>query len=105
MEEKNKKLSYEELSKVASDLHVQYQKLMAEYRKAMETLQSRDFEYTSFFLSCLFKVVEHPEMYPEDFTKWAVDNIQGALSSFAESMKNAASGSAEAEKKTQGESE
>ena len=30
-----KKLSYEELNKAASDLHVQYQKLLAEYQKAM----------------------------------------------------------------------
>ena len=92
MEEKNKnqqpkKLSYDELNKAASELHVQYQKLLAEYQKAMQALQSRDFDYTSFFLQMLFKVMEHPEMYKDDFIKWASENIEGALTSFAENFK------------------
>lgn len=96
MEEK-KKLSYEELNKAASDLHVQYQKLFAEYQKVLEALNSRDFEYTSFFLQALFKVVEHPDMYKNDFVTWCTENIQAALTSFAESAKqNSAS---ETEKK------
>lgn len=82
-----KKLTYEELSKALSDVHVSYQKLMAEYRKAVEALQSRDFDYTSFFLQMLFKVVDHPEMYKDEFVKWCVENIQDALTSFAESIK------------------
>lgn len=85
MEEK--KLSYEELSKAASDLHVQYQKLVAEYRKAMEALRNRDFDYTSFFLQMLFKVMEHPEMYTSDFVSWCSKNIEQALTAFAESAK------------------
>lgn len=91
MEEKpmngGKKLTYEELSKAASDLHVQYQKLMGEYRKAMEALQNREFEFTSFFLQMLFKVMDHPEMYKDEFVQWCCDNIQDALMSFAESTK------------------
>jgi hypothetical protein len=90
MEEKknqSKKLSYEELSQAASDLHVQYQKLMAEYRKAIEALNSKDFEYTSFFLSALFKVLDHPELYKDQFVSWCVENIEGALTTFAESMR------------------
>lgn len=93
MEEKNKnqqpkKLSYEELSKAASELHVQYQKLVAEYQKAMEALQNRDFDYTSFFLQMLFKVMEHPEMYTDEFVKWASTNIEAALMSFADNFKS-----------------
>lgn len=84
-----KKLSYEELSKAASDLQFQYQKLMTEYRKALDALQDRDFEYTSFFLQMLFKVMDHPEMYKDKFVKWSADNIQGALMTFAESIKPA----------------
>ena len=86
-ESKEKKLSYEELSRAASDLHVQYQKLMGEYRKAMEALQNRDFEYTSFFLTMLFKVIDHPEMYKEEFVTWCIDNIQAVLVNFANSAK------------------
>ena len=86
-ENKNKKLSYEELSQAASDLHVQYQKLVVEYQKAMEALRNRDFDYTSFFLSMLFKVMEHPEMYNDKFVSWCSENIEGALTSFAENTK------------------
>ena len=93
-----KKLTYEELSKAASDLHVNYQKLMAEYQKAVEALRQRDFDYTSFFLGALFRVMEHPEMYKDEFVTWAADNIQAALTTFAESMKPA-----EEEKKDEAE--
>lgn len=86
MEEKNKKLTYEELSKAASDLHVQYQKLVVEYQKAMQALNNRDFDYTSFFLSMLFKVMEHPEMYSEEFVAWTSKHIEDALYSFEKAM-------------------
>ena len=89
MEEKKeqKKLSYEELSKAASELHVQYQKLAQEYQKAVEALRNREFDYTSFFLQMLFKVMDHPEMYKDTFVTWCSDNIEAALTSFAESTK------------------
>lgn len=92
MEEKKKagqpeKLSYEELAKNFGDLHLQYQKLVAEYRKAMEALNSRDFDYTSFFLSMLFKVMEHPEMYNEEFVSWTSKHIEDALYAFDNAMK------------------
>ena len=101
MEEKNtkngaKKLSYEELERAAGDLHMQYQKLVVEYQKAQQALAEMDFNQTSFFLSMLFKVVEHPEAYTEEFNKWAVENIQGAMIAFAENLK---SGAAPAEEK------
>lgn len=85
--EEPKKLSYEELNKAASNLHIQYQKLYAEYQKAMQALSDRSFEYTSFFLSMLFKVMEHPEMYSEEFTKWCAGNIEASLRSFEENAK------------------
>lgn len=86
MEEKKKqeKLSYEDLAKNFGELHLQYQKLVQEYQKAMQALQSRDFDYTSFFLSMLFKVMEHPEMYEAKFVDWCSKNIQNSLTSFAE---------------------
>ena len=83
-----KKLSYDELNKAASDLHMQYQKLMAEYRKVVAELQSRDF--TAFLLQMLFKVMEHPEMYRDEFVKWASENIETSLTGLVEAMAKAA---------------
>ena len=75
----NKKLSYEQLSKALNDIHLQYNKLMGEYQKAMEALRSREFDYTSFFLSMLFKVMEHPDMYTQEFVKWCSASIEAVL--------------------------
>ena len=87
------KLSYEELNKAASEIHLQYQRLTEQYRKlaqehqrAIEALQSREFDYTSFLVSMLFKVVEHPDQFDYDFVKWCVANIQDALRSFHAAM-------------------
>lgn len=85
--EENKKLTYEELSQALGDLHVQYQKLAQEYQNALEALRNRDFDYTSFFLSMLFKVMDHPEMYNDDFVNWATRNIETALRTFADAGK------------------
>ena len=79
--EENKKteqarLSYGELAKRFGELHLQYQKLVAEYQKAMEALNSRDFDYSSFFLSALFRVMEHPEMYNDKFVEWTGKHIE-----------------------------
>lgn len=102
MEEKKKtgqqeKLSYEELAKNFGDLHLQYQKLVVEYRKAMEALNSRDFDYTSFFLSMLFKVMEHPEMYSDEFVSWASKHIEDAMYAFDNAMKQQPENANEAE--------
>lgn len=83
MENKNQKLSYEELNKAASELHVQYQKLLTEYQKAMSMLQAKDFEYMSFFLQMLFKVVDHSEKYSADFSVWAIENIENMMTQLA----------------------
>ena len=85
-EKKQKPLSHEELKKQFGELYQQYQKLFAEYQKCQEALQRRDFDYTSFFLSMLFKVMEHPEMYKDEFVKWCSENIEHALTTFAQTM-------------------
>lgn len=88
MEEKQKKLTYEELAKNFGELHLQYQKLADAYQKAIAALNDKGFDYTSFFLSMLFKVMEHPEMYTEEFVSWASKNIEEALHSFDETMRS-----------------
>ena len=102
MEEKKKngqpeKLSYEDLAKNFGELHLQYQKLVQEYQKAVQALNSRDFDYTSFFLSMLFKVMEHPEMYNEEFVSWAGKHIEDALYAFDSAMKQQPENTNEAE--------
>ncbi len=84
---KNKKLTYDQLTKAFGDLHQNYQKLAAEYQKAMEALRNRDFDVTAFFLTQLFKVMDHPDMYKQEFVQWCADSIQAALTTFSESMK------------------
>ena len=90
MEEKKtgqqEKLTYDELKQKFGDLFAQYQKLSAEYQRAMEALNARDFDYTSFFLSMLFKVMDHPEMYADSFVNWASKKIEDALYSFDKAM-------------------
>ena len=103
MEEKKKKqeqpekLSYDELKQRFGELFGQYQKLSAEYQRAMEALNSRDFDYTSFFLSMLFKVMEHPEMYNEEFVTWTSKHIEDALYAFDNAMKQQPENKNEAE--------
>lgn len=79
-----KKLSYDELNKIASDLHLSNQKLYARVQELQEMLSNRDFEYSSFFLNALFRVVDHAEMYDADFANWCIDNIKSAMHSFVE---------------------
>ena len=91
MEEKKQqeKLTYEELKQKFGDLFGQYQKLSAEYQRAVQALNNRDFDYTSFFLSMLFKVMEHPEMYSDEFVSWTSKHIEDALYSFDKAMAQA----------------
>jgi len=80
--QEKKKLSYEELSQACADLSAQNQQMMAEIRRLHAALNDSDFNKMSFFVSMLFKVVEHPEMYDDEFTKWCVANIEGAMRGF-----------------------
>ena len=82
--QKQQKLSYEDLQKLAGDLSEQNQKMYQQIRRMQEIIEKKDFDYTSFFLSMLFKVMEHPEMYSEDFVNWASKNIENALYAFVE---------------------
>lgn len=86
-EKKQERLSYEQLQKLAGDLSQQNQKLTQYVRQLQDALNKRDFDYTSFYLSMLFKVMEHPEMYTDKFVKWASENIEDALTTFAEANK------------------
>lgn len=87
MEENSKKLSYEELSKRFGELYAQYQKAMEYIQKLQNTLSDNNFNQISFFVSMLFKVMERPEMYNEDFIKWSQENIESALRTFADTFK------------------
>lgn len=78
-EKKEKKLSYEELSERFGQLYAQYQKLMAQYRKAAEELDDKSFGYASTYLTLMFKVMEHPDMYSEEFVKWCAFHIEKML--------------------------
>ena len=85
MEEKKKeqKLSYEDLQKLAGELSQQNQKMYQQLKQMHEALERRDFDYSSFFLSMLFKVMEHPEMYTDEFVNWSSKQIESALYAFA----------------------
>lgn len=83
-DKKTKELSYDELKKVASDLHAQNQQMSAYIRKMQAALDDQMFNQSSFFISMLFKVLEHPEMHTEDFVSWAAQKIETALKTFDE---------------------
>lgn len=72
-----KKFTYEQLSKAFNDLHVQYQKLVNDYRGAVQALNN--FDSTSYILSMLFKVLERPEMYSPEFTAWCAQEVEKAV--------------------------
>jgi len=81
-----KELTYEELKQVASDLHVQNQKMSAYIQKMQAALDDQMFNQTSFFVSMLFKVLEHPEMHKQEFVDWAVEKVEIALRSFDQAI-------------------
>ena len=83
MEEKTKKFTYEQLQKIAGDLSQQNQLLTQRLQQMQVALENRDFDYTSFFVSMLFKVMEHPEMYSQEFVAWAATQIEDILTSFS----------------------
>lgn len=102
MEDKNKnkqeRLSYEELQRIAGELSQQNQKMLAQIRQMQEALSNRDFDYTSFFLSMLFNVMEHPEMYSDNFVSWASGKIEDALMAFDKATEQVESGKADESK-------
>ena len=85
MEEKQeKKMSYEELKKFADGLYADYQKLIREYRGAVDALNNID--ATNFYLNSAFRVMEHPEMYSDTFVKNCSDKIEYIVTKFADNM-------------------
>lgn len=86
-QEEPKKLTYEELSAKFNELYIQYQKLTKMYQQAMAAMQDKNFEYMSFFLQMNFKVMEHPNRYPEKFISWCSKNIQDMLIGLDASMR------------------
>ena len=92
MEKKTtKKPTYEELVQKFNDIAAANQKMQSFLEKQREyidqlerALDDKSFSSASFFLTALFKVVEHPDMYRPDFVKWSVENIESALIAFSE---------------------
>lgn len=83
-ETKEKKMSYDELKDALNQLYKDYQKLMREYRGAVQALNNID--ATNFYLNAAFKVMEHPEMYSDNFVKNCSDKIEYIVTKFAENM-------------------
>lgn len=79
------KKAYGDLNKRFSELFTQYQKLSRMYNDAMS--QIKGFDYLSFFLSMLFKVMEHPNRYPEGFIVWCSKHIQRLLTTFESELR------------------
>ena len=79
---KPQEISFEQLKQYYGELSQRYQQLVAQADQMQQALQSREFDYMSFFVSMLFKVMEHPEMYNDEFTLWAAKEIEDALRSF-----------------------
>lgn len=81
MEEK-KKLSYEELQRLAGELDFENRKLMEHIGQLNAALDRKGFEYSAFFLSNLFRVMDKAEMYSTDFVAWCRKQIEEAMYSF-----------------------
>lgn len=94
-EKKQAKLTYDELQQKFGELFAQYQKATNYIQKLEQTLSESTFNQTSFLISMLFKVMDHPEQYKTDFVKWASENIESTLAELA----NALSARGEEEKK------
>lgn len=80
-----KPIPHEELVKKFNELYTQYTKA-TEYIKHLEASlkeSERSFNKISFFISMLFKVMDHPEQYKPEFVQWAADNIMSALGEFS----------------------
>lgn len=89
MEEKNKKpaqkpqeITFDQLKQYYGELSQRYQQLAAQNEQLQQALENQEFNYMSFYVSMLFKVMEHPEMYQEDFVSFAAKEIEDALRSF-----------------------
>ena len=80
-----KPIPHDELVKKFTELYTQYTKATDYIKRLEESLKESEnsFNKISFFISMLFKVMEHPEHYKPEFVQWAADNIMSALSEFS----------------------
>ena len=82
-------LTREELKANLDELTIQYRKAVDYIQQLREELQKRDFDYSSFYLSMLFKVMESPAMFSQEFVTNCAQEIEGALTSFHQAMTEA----------------
>lgn len=94
---KNKELTPEELKQKFGELFAQYQKATEYIQKLEGALNEENFNKTSFCISMLFKVMDHPEQYTPEFVKWAAENIMSAMTELVNAL--AGKGETEAEDK------
>lgn len=87
--QKPQEITFEQLKQYYGELSQRYQQLAAQNEQLQKALEDQQFNYMSFYLSMLFKVMEHPEMYETKFTDWASKEIQDALRSFKEASEQA----------------
>lgn len=83
-------LSMEELKRYYGELSQQYQRAVNHIQELEDALADKGFEQLSFFLSMLFKVMDHPELYTDAFQKWSRDSIESMMVSLSESLRNSA---------------
>lgn len=84
-------LTREELKANFDELTIQYRKAVDYIQQLREELQKRDFDYSSFYLSMLFKVMESPAMFSQEFVTNCAQEIENALTSFHQAMTEASS--------------
>lgn len=74
-----KELSYEELRAVAGQLQQQNRQMNQQLRQADEYIGSLQTQNLFSYLNFLFKVVEHPETYDQNFFDSCVEDIQDII--------------------------
>lgn len=83
---KSSQLTYEQLKQKFGELYAQYEKATQYIQQLQSALNSSNLEQISFYLSSLFRVVEHPEMYSDSFVKLATTDIEKLLTSFSNNL-------------------
>lgn len=78
----NKKIPYEELSKIAGNLHRENEYLKGRNQQLEAALVDSDMNKLSFIMSTLFKVVENREAYSSEFVVFCIEKIENAVKSF-----------------------
>lgn len=71
------------------DLKYNYSKATSIIQQLQQQLRDADFSYSSFYLSMLFKVMENPAMFSQEFVTNCAQEIENALTSFHQAMTEA----------------